>query len=148
MGAGELASETGFAKAALLGRLAGVVAMAKRQVVIADSAKWIWNATAELFPNAICVVDIWHAKDRLWEVGRSVCGAGTELCRAWSEKVCAALSERRVDDMLRELRRHAGDKTADQIAPHCRYLSTLPSQACVRARAPPLRFPKQPRGVP
>ena len=75
-----------------------------------------WNAVAELFPNAVCIVDIWHAKERLWEVGRAVYGAGTELCRAWSEKVCAALSEGRVDDVLRELRRHAGDKTADQCA--------------------------------
>ena len=89
-------------------------AAAKRQVVVADGAKWIWNAAAELFPNAVCIVDIRHARERLWEVGRSVYGAGTELCRAWSEKVCAALSEGRVDDVLRELRRHAGDKTADQ----------------------------------
>ena len=89
-------------------------AAAKRQVVVADGAKWIWNAAAELFPNAVRIVDIRHARERLWEVGRAVHGAGTELCRAWSEKVCAALSEGRVDDVLRELRRHAGDKTADQ----------------------------------
>ena len=89
-------------------------AAAKRQVVVADGAKWIWNAAAELFPNAVCIVDIRHARERLWEVGRAVYGAGTELCRAWSEKVCAALSEGRVEDVLRELRRHAGDKTADQ----------------------------------
>ena len=79
-------------------------AAAKRQVVVADGAKWIWNAAAELFPNAVRIVDIWHARERLWEVGRSVYGAGTELCRAWSEKVCAALSEGRVDDVLREPR--------------------------------------------
>ena len=89
-------------------------AAAKRQVVVADGAKWIWNAVAELFPNAICIVDVWHAQERLWEVGRAVHGAGTARCRAWSETVCAALREGRVDDVLRELRRHAGDKTAGQ----------------------------------
>ena len=89
-------------------------AAATRQVAIADGAKWIWNAVAELFPNAICIVDIWHARERLWEVGSAVYGTGTDLCQAWSEKVCAALSEGRVDDVLRELRRHAGDRTADQ----------------------------------
>ena len=47
-------------------------------------------------------------------MGSAVYGAGTDLCQAWSEKVCAALSEGRVDDVLRELRRHAGDRTADQ----------------------------------
>ncbi len=89
-------------------------AAAKRQAVVADGAKWIWNAVAELFPNAICIVDVWHARERLWEVGRAVHGAGTARCRAWSEKVCAALREGRVDDVLAELRRHAGDRTADQ----------------------------------
>ena len=51
-----LASDASFEKAAaLLGRLAGVVATAKRQVVVADGAKWVWNAAAELFPNAVCI---------------------------------------------------------------------------------------------
>ena len=67
-------------------------------------------------PLALGQACIRHARERLREVGRSVCGAGTALCRAWSEKVCAALSEGRVDDVLREPRRHAGDKTADQCA--------------------------------
>ena len=91
-------------------------AAAKRQVVVADGAKWIWNAVAELFPNAICIVDVWHAQERLWEVGRAVHGAGTARRRAWSETVCAALREGRVDDVLAELRGHAGDQAADQCA--------------------------------
>ena len=49
-------------------------AAAKRQVVVADGAKWVWNAVAELFPNAVCIVDVWHARERLWEVGRAVAG--------------------------------------------------------------------------
>ena len=89
-------------------------AAAKRQVLIGDGAKWIWNTAAELFPNAICIVDIWHAFERLWEVGRALYGTGTRRCRTWSEKVCEALSEGRVDDVLRELRRHAGEPVADQ----------------------------------
>ena len=40
-------------------------ALAKRQVLIGDGAKWIWNNGAEVFPNAIRIVDIWHAWERL-----------------------------------------------------------------------------------
>ena len=87
-------------------------ASATRQVVIGDGAKWIWNMAAELFPKAICIVDIWHAFERLWEVGRALHGLGTRRCRAWSEKVCAALSEGRVDDVLRELRECASEPAA------------------------------------
>ena len=89
-------------------------ALAKRQVLIGDGAKWIWNTGAELFPNAIRIVDIWHAWERLWEVGRAVCGRGAQRCREWSEKVCEALWEGRVSDVLRELRRHAGEPVADK----------------------------------
>lgn len=83
-------------------------------MVIADGAKWIWNTVAELFPKAICIVDIRHAKERLWDVGRAVHGVGTDLCRAWAEKVCEALAAGRIEHVLEELRRHAGDKTADE----------------------------------
>ena len=95
-------------------------AAAARQVLIGDGAKWIWNNGAELFPNAICIVDIWHACERLWEVGRTVYGAGTQQCRAWSEKACGALSEGRIKDVLRELRQHAGEPVADKAAGYFR----------------------------
>lgn len=95
-------------------------AAAKRQVVIGDGAKWIWNTAAELFPNAVCIVDIWHARERLWEVGRALHGEGTARCKAWAEKVCEALSAGRIDDVLRELRERAGDPTADEAVGYFR----------------------------
>ena len=81
--------------------------LAKRKVVVADGAKWIWNVVAELFPGAVEIVDVWHARERLWEVARAVYGPGTDLCRRWAERVCEALWEGRLDDVLAELRRHA-----------------------------------------
>ena len=45
-------------------------------------------------------------------------GIGTDLCRAWSERVCEALAEGCVDDVLEELRRHASDKTAREAIGH------------------------------
>ena len=35
--------------------------LAKRQVVVGDGAPWIWNVTAEQFPEAIEIVDLYHA---------------------------------------------------------------------------------------
>ena len=35
---------------------------AKRQVVIGDDALWIWNTCDELVPDAIQIVDLFHAK--------------------------------------------------------------------------------------
>jgi hypothetical protein len=46
------------------------VARARLVAVLGDGAKWIWNQTALHFPDAIQILDVWHASERLWEIGR------------------------------------------------------------------------------
>ena len=58
-------------------------------------------------------------------------GMGTRRYRAWSEKVCAALSEGRVDNVLRELRPHA----ATDHRQGCRLLREQPRRCATRATA-------------
>ena len=91
-------------------------ARAPVKVVLGDGAKWIWNVASELFPDAVEIVDLWHAKQHVWDVGRAVHGAETASCSAWSEKTCAALSEGRLDDVLAALRRHEGCDEARRCA--------------------------------
>ncbi len=43
---------------------------AKKKVVIGDGAEWIWTLVAEHFPHAIQIVDLYHARQHLWEVAR------------------------------------------------------------------------------
>ncbi|MBL8218720.1 MAG: transposase, partial [Bryobacterales bacterium] len=43
---------------------------AKAKVVIGDGAEWIWNIANQHFPGAIQIVDLYHARQRLWEVAR------------------------------------------------------------------------------
>ena len=87
-------------------------AAARVKVVLGDGAKWIWNVVSELFPGATEIVDLWHAMEHVWAVGRAVFGAETAACEAWSKKVCAALSEGRLDDVLAALRRHEANDEA------------------------------------
>jgi hypothetical protein len=35
-----------------------------------EGAEWIWNLAALHFPGAILMVDLYHARQHLWEVGR------------------------------------------------------------------------------
>lgn len=46
---------------------------ATETVVVADGAPWIWNLAAEHFPDAIRILDYYHAVERVFEVGRAVC---------------------------------------------------------------------------
>ena len=41
---------------------------AARRVVLGDGARWIWKIADEMFPGAVRIVDLFHAKERLWGV--------------------------------------------------------------------------------
>lgn len=45
---------------------------AQKQVVMGDGAEWIWNLAAEHFSGAIQIVDLYHARQHLWEVARTL----------------------------------------------------------------------------
>ncbi|MCY4029655.1 MAG: hypothetical protein OXH75_25490 [Acidobacteria bacterium] len=74
-------------------------------MVLGDGAAWIWNLADELFPEAIQIVDLFHAKEHLWDVAKAIYGTGTRLKRAsmhWTKDSanailalrCAVLSNR------------------------------------------------------
>ena len=45
---------------------------AEKKVVIGDGAQWIWNLADLHFPGALQVVDLYHARQHLWEVARKL----------------------------------------------------------------------------
>jgi hypothetical protein len=40
--------------------------------VIGDGAEWIWNIADDHFPGAIQIVDLFHARQHLWDVARKL----------------------------------------------------------------------------
>jgi len=85
---------------------------AGRQVVIGDGAPWIWNIAQELFPQAIQIVDKFHVKQHLSELGKALYGAQSDQARAWAERRHGELDAGRFHDLLRAVRRHA-DRSDD-----------------------------------
>jgi hypothetical protein len=45
---------------------------AEKKVVIGDGAEWIWNLADQHFPGAIQIVDLFHARQHLWELARKL----------------------------------------------------------------------------
>jgi hypothetical protein len=43
-----------------------------KKVVIGDGAEWIWNLADQHFPGAIQIVDLYHARQHLWDVPRKL----------------------------------------------------------------------------
>jgi hypothetical protein len=45
---------------------------AAKKVVIGDGAEWIWNLADLHFPGAIQIVDLYHARQHLWDLARKL----------------------------------------------------------------------------
>jgi hypothetical protein len=56
---------------------------ARKKVVIGDGAEWIWNLVALHFSDAIQIVDLYHARQHLWEVARKLYPNDRGKQKAW-----------------------------------------------------------------
>jgi hypothetical protein len=56
---------------------------ARSKVVMGDGAEWIWNLAAEHFPGAIQIVDLYHARQHLWELARRLHPNDEEKQKGW-----------------------------------------------------------------
>ena len=80
---------------------------AERKVVIGDGATWIWRLADELFPGAVEIVDLFHAKEHLSDVGKAIFGPTSDLARAWARERHEELDEGRLEELLGALAAHA-----------------------------------------
>ena len=80
---------------------------AQCQVILGDGALWIWHLADEHFPDAVQIVDIFHAKQHLFEVANAIYGPHTDLAGVWGRQRREALDRGRLDDLLAALREHA-----------------------------------------
>jgi len=76
---------------------------AKRCVVIGDGAHWIWNTAEELFPDAICIVDRFHVKQHLSDVGKSLFGSEGNRASDWSKARHEELDSGKIDEIINAL---------------------------------------------
>ena len=79
---------------------------AARRVVIGDGAPWIWRVADEQFPGAIEIVDIYHAKQHLCDVAKTIYGPGTDLADQWARDRRAELDAGRLRAVVAALRIH------------------------------------------
>ena len=59
---------------------------AAKKVVLADGAEWIWNLADLHFPGAIQIVDLYHARQHLWDLVRKLYPNDAVMQKAWMKK--------------------------------------------------------------
>jgi Uncharacterised protein family (UPF0236) len=94
---------------------------AKRRVVLGDGAVWIWNLSGEQFPEAIEIVDRFHAKQYLSNVSKAIFGAGSDLAKAWAKQRHDELDEGRLDNLLCAVEMHRS--TCEEARKCCGYIA-------------------------
>jgi len=56
---------------------------AVKKVVIGDGAEWIWNLADPYFPGAVQIVDLYHARQHLWDLARRLYPNADAEQKAW-----------------------------------------------------------------
>ena len=70
-----------------------------------NSQHMIWQLSAELFPGAIEVVDIFHAKEKLHDVSKAIYGTDSDLASRWAELRCEELAAGNIERLITELKK-------------------------------------------
>ena len=77
------------------------VSFADKVVIIGDGAKWIWNLAAEHFPRAIEIIDLYHAKEHVYNLIKIVV-ADEKLRYHYKKKWYAILEKGDIEGLLSE----------------------------------------------
>jgi hypothetical protein len=72
---------------------------AQEVVVLGDGARWIRRVVEEHFPQAIQIVDLYHAREHLWNVANAVYGPATAEGAAWAKQADDLLSHGKIEEV-------------------------------------------------
>jgi hypothetical protein len=85
---------------------------AQTRVVLGDGAPWIWNIADEHFSGAIQIVDLYHARQHLWELAAKIYPADEKRRKTWAVGLEKTLDSGKVEAVVKKLRTVSADSTA------------------------------------
>lgn len=109
---------------------------AEKKVVMGDGAEWIWNLAVQLFPGAIQIVDLYHARQHLWDVARCLYPNDSVGQKAWMKVHQKRLLDKgKIEKLIEALRaiRSSNSEVAQKIRTEADYF---------RRNAERMRYPK------
>jgi hypothetical protein len=116
---------------------------ASRCVALGDGAAWIWSTARELLPQAIQILDRYHAKEALHRAAQSIFGANSEG-KQWATARCAELDEGQLHAIVRDLGPHRCFRRGRQMC--AVHLSQSRPHALPDISLPGFMYHRRPRG--
>ncbi|HEY6308812.1 MAG TPA: ISKra4 family transposase [Candidatus Angelobacter sp.] len=107
---------------------------ARLKVVIGDGAVWIWNLANLHFPGAIQIVDLYHARQHLWEIAALLHPNDPLAKKNWVTPMKALLDNGEIEPLVVRLRKIAAEhatsqaELTDEIVKEAEYFETNASR--------------------
>jgi hypothetical protein len=77
---------------------------AQKKVIMGDGAEWIWNLADLHFPGALQIVDLFHARQHLWDLARFLYPGEEAHQRQWILRHQPKLDEGKIEKLVGYLR--------------------------------------------
>ena len=110
---------------------------AEKKVVIGDGAEWIWNIAAQYFPGASEIVDLFYARQHLWDLARKLNPNQVAEQRRWMMIHRNMLDEGKIEGLVDTLR--SIDSSTPELAEKIRIEADYFEKNTKRMRYPEFR---------
>lgn len=99
---------------------------AKRAVILGDGSPWIWGIANEHFPDALQIVDLYHAREHLANLAKIVYGPASSEAKQWTATRYPELDAGKVEAIMGALSRLKArdDKVQKEIDKQIHYFQT------------------------
>ena len=74
---------------------------ARNKVLLGDGAVWIWNLADQHFPGAIQIVDLYHARQHLWELSAKLFPNQEQQRRRWTARLLRQLDQGQLEALVK-----------------------------------------------
>jgi hypothetical protein len=90
---------------------------AQQKVVMGDGAVWIWSLAHQHFPGATQIVDLYHARQHLWELSAKLFPNDLPARKRWMARGLKLLDQGKIETLVKILRelRPANEELAQTV---------------------------------
>ena len=99
---------------------------AQKKVVLGDGAGWIWNLADQHFPGAIQIVDLFHARQHLWDLVRKLHPNDEKSQKHWIQVQKKRLDKGKIEKLVLEFRsiQTSNPEVAEELRKQTEYFQT------------------------
>ena len=72
--------------------------------MLGASALWIWNLAHQHFSDAVEIVDLYHARQHLWELAAKLFPSDEQARKRWAARLLRKLEPGKIPALLKTLR--------------------------------------------